>query len=299
MPDLSRERVAEIRSLVEANLHGYPVHSAAALGQGQDNTAYEVNGELVLRFSREPDPARRAQRVEREARLLALAAEISPLPVPKPLFTAAERGCLGYLKLLGVPLLDLPLSRRLVHSKVSAAALGELLTALHAIPVDRLTDLAGTDDDPPAQWLSEAVESYALVAGEVPALHRPSVEAFLDTRPRADSYAPAFSHNDLGIEHVLVDPVSGRVTGIIDWGDAAIIDPAYDFGLLYRDLGPTGLDAALRTYRSDVNPLPALAERAAFYARCSVLEDLAYGIEKGEEKYIENSLTALGWLFPA
>ncbi len=299
MPDLSRERVAEIRSLVEANLHGYRVHSVAALGQGQDNMAYEVDGELVVRFSREPDPARRAQRVDREARLLALVAEISPLPVPKPLFTAGERGFLAYFKLPGVPLLDIPQPQRLVHCKVIAAALGKLLTALHAVPVDRLTDLTGTDDDPAAQWLSEAAETYAMVAGEVPALHRPSVEAFLDTRPPADSYAPAFSHNDLGIEHVLIDPVSGTATGIIDWSDAAIIDPAYDFGLLYRDVGPTGLDAALRTYRSDVDEVPALAERAAFYARCTVLEDLAYGIDRGEDKHIENSLTALDWLFPA
>jgi len=28
------------------------------------------------------------------------------------------------------------------------------------------------------------------------------------------------------------------VTGIIDWSDAAIVDPAHDFGLLHRDLGP-------------------------------------------------------------
>ncbi len=37
---------------------------------------------------------------------------------------------------------------------------------------------------------------------------------------------------------MLVDPDTWEVTGIIDWSDAAIVDPAYDFGLLYRDLGP-------------------------------------------------------------
>jgi aminoglycoside phosphotransferase (APT) family kinase protein len=44
---------------------------------------------------------------------------------------------------------------------------------------------------------------------------------------------PVFSHNDLGIEHVLIDPGTWTVTGIIDWSDAAIVDPAIDFGLLY------------------------------------------------------------------
>jgi aminoglycoside phosphotransferase (APT) family kinase protein len=34
-------------------------------------------------------------------------------------------------------------------------------------------------------------------------------------------------------------------TGIIDWSDAALADPAYDFGLLCRDLGAAALDLAL------------------------------------------------------
>jgi len=50
-----------------------------------------------------------------------------------------------------------------------------------------------------------------------------------------------FSHNDLGIEHVLGTPATAAVTGVIDWGDAALIDPACDFGLLYRDLGAAAL----------------------------------------------------------
>jgi len=89
------------------------------------------------------------------------------------------------------------------------------------------------------------------------------------------------------------------VTGIIDWSDAALVDPAYDFGLLHRDLGPVAVDAAVGSYRTDVNDVVNLRERAAFYARCSVFEDLAYGIETGRETYVEKGLAAMEWLFPA
>jgi aminoglycoside phosphotransferase (APT) family kinase protein len=106
------------------------------------------------------------------------------------------------------------------------------------------------------------------------------------------------SHNDLGTEHVLVDPDTWTVTGIIDWSDAAIIDPAIDFGLLYRDLGPTAR-AAMDSYRTEANDLVTLWERAVFYARCSVFEDLAYGLETGPDKYLDKSLAAMAWLFPA
>ena len=105
-----------------------------------------------------------------------------------------------------------------------------------------------------------------------------------------------FSHNDLGIEHVLVDPETATVTGILDWTDAALVDPAYDFGLLQRDLGPEALRAALVDYPADQRA--AIGQRAEFYARCSVLEDLAWGDAAGREPYVRKGLEALGWLFP-
>ena len=88
------------------------------------------------------------------------------------------------------------------------------------------------------------------------------------------------------------------MTGVIDWSDAAIVDPAVDVGLLYRDLGPAA-HAALASYRSEVSDHATLEERAVFYARCSVFEDLAYGIGTGQERYVEKSLAAMAWLFPA
>ena len=296
MASRSRRRIADV---VVAHMPDYQVDSVVQIGEGLDNLAYEVNGELIVRISKEPDPAPRTALLNREARLLAAVAEVSPLPIPEPTFTAAEQGCLAYFKLPGVPLLDISRHQRSEHGTSIAATLGALLSALHAVPVDRWTDLVDTDDQPLAEWQRVAAETYLTVAGQVPAVHRRPVETFLDAPPPYDGYTPAFSHNDLGIEHVLIDPVAWTVTGIIDWSDAAIVDPAYDFGLLYRDLGPAALRVAIRRYRTDANDVAALSERAVFYARCSVFEDLAYGIETGREKYVDKCLAAMEWLFPA
>jgi hypothetical protein len=38
--------------------------------------------------------------------------------------------------------------------------------------------------------------------------------------------------------------------------------------------------------------------RAGFYARCAVLEDLLFGLERDDRRYVDKSVTALGWLFP-
>ena len=205
----SRSRSPAVRHIVAAHLPGYRVDSVVPVGEGTDNLVYEVNGQLIVRCSKEPDPVARAERVDREARLLAAVAGIAPLPVPTPSFTLPEQGCLAYRKLPGVPLLDLPQPQWPAHTSSIAATLGGLLTALHAAPVEHLAALVGVDDQPLVQWRLEAAQTYTRVAGEVPVTYRRPVEAFLEAPPPAGRWAPVFSHNDLGIEHVLVDPDTG------------------------------------------------------------------------------------------
>src|SRR6185436_14088085 len=120
----SRDRAADVHRVVAAQLPGYRIESVVLLGEGEDNIAYEVNGELIIRFSKEPDPAP----VNDEARLLAAVAGISPLRVPEPIFAVAEQGCLAYVKLRGLPLIDLPAPQLQARSGPIAAALGEFLT---------------------------------------------------------------------------------------------------------------------------------------------------------------------------
>jgi aminoglycoside phosphotransferase (APT) family kinase protein len=157
----------------------------------------------------------------------------------------------------------------------------------------------GTDDQPLTEWRDEAAHLYLTVAAQIPASHQHGIEAFLQAPPPDARDALVFSHHDLGIEHVLVDPVTWTVTGIIDWTDAALVDPAYDFGLLCRDLGPAALRVAVDRYGTAANDISALVERAFFYARCTMLADLKYGIESGRDSYVNKSLAALDWLFPA
>ncbi|MEU4831606.1 phosphotransferase [Streptosporangium sp. NPDC023615] len=300
VPGTSGTRVPEadearIREVLAARLPGHRAGTVTPLGEGEDNSAYEVGGELVVRFAKEPDPVLRAALVEREARLLAVVADVSPLPVPEPRFTDPERGCLAYPTLAGVPLLGLPGSRRAAYAGAVGTVLGGLLGALHAVPAERVDGLVEEDGTAPSEWLDEAAELYPALAGELPAACHEAVRAFLGTPPPDGGHRPVLSHNDLGIEHVLVDPGTGAVTGVVDWSDAALVDPAYDFGLLYRDLGPDALEAALSAY----GPSGArLRERAVFYGSCRVFEDLAYGIETGREVYVGKCLVATEWLFP-
>jgi aminoglycoside phosphotransferase (APT) family kinase protein len=214
--------------------------------------------------------------------------------VPVPVFVDAEGGCLAYRKLPGVPMLDLPPPVRASLAARVAAQLGGLLAALHAVPPTRMASQVERDDQPLPDSLADAAADYQAIAHRIPPGSRGPIEMFLAAAPPEPAQTLVFSHNDLGIEHVLVDVATGDVTGVIDWSDAAITDPAYDFGLILRDLGPAPLDAAVAAYgRAD----PPFRERVVFYARCAMVEDLRYGVETGRSAYADKSVLSLPWLF--
>lgn len=140
----------------------------------------------------------------------------------------------------------------------------------------------------------------------IPVEARRTVEDFLGRTPPAEPRTASFCHNDLGSEHVLVDAAviaeisSGDtadvvITGVIDWTDAAIADPAHHLALIYRDLGPDVFDRTLAHYGGlwgDVD-----RDRAVFYARCALVEVIAYGVSTGARRYAQAGIAHLAWTF--
>ena len=293
--DVPREP-AEVAALLARHLPGLRADAVTPLGSGLDHDAYDVDGTLVVRYRREPDREATAAAVLREAELLRRVAAVCPVPVPRVRLVLPEEGCLVLGRLAGAPLLGCSGAERGAVAPGVGATLGAVLAALHAVPLDRLGVEVDVDDVAPEEWQDEAAETYRTVRSEVPLEFQEGVERFLSGPPAPVPPRRFFTHNDLGVEHVLVG--DGRVTGIIDWSDAAIADPAVDLGRILRDLGPAALDSALTAYGADGGDGgDALRSRALFYARCTLLEDLAHGLHPGHERYATKSLEALPWLF--
>jgi aminoglycoside phosphotransferase (APT) family kinase protein len=282
-----QNRVDEVRDLLARHLPARNVRTIARLGEGLDNVAWEVDGELIVRQSKEPDRASRHRRAEREEHVLRIVAQISPLPVPEVVFADAEAGVLVYGRLPGVPLSESAV-RDLGRP---ATALGRFAGTLHRASLDELEQVVDRDDYPLRDWREDAERDYHGLRECLPSAGRTLVEHFLARMPPPASPRVTFCHNDLGSEHVLVDTASAAITGIIDWTDAAIADPARDLALIYRDLGPRFLDVALTAYGSKFDEVDR--ERATFYARCKLLEDIAYGLRTGRQRYAEAGLSRL------
>jgi aminoglycoside phosphotransferase (APT) family kinase protein len=222
------------------------------LGHGLDHTAF-LAGDLVIRVGNE-DTA------EREARLLAAVADAVAVPVPRVRF--ADAGILAYPLLPGRPLLGRPAPGGL------AELLGQFLRRLHALDVDFVPH----EPADPGEWLDDL---------DGP----PSLVRVLHATVPAPAARSVLVHADLGAEHLLES--GGVLTGVIDWTDAAVTDPALDFARLYRDFGPDFLTLVGQAYGD-----PPPHDRILFFARCAALEDLAYG-----GAHAEAAARSLAWLF--
>ncbi len=263
--------------------------------EGGESRTYRVAGAdlLVTVPTRWPEVAVDPDELTTSAELLTRVAARVSVPVPSVARLLPEVGCCVVRRLPGVRLLDLP--PRPGDGRLVAPTLGGLLGELHTWDPAAYADVAPVDDAVPADWRDEAARTADGRATALTRRQRADVERFLAAPPPAPAARPVLSHADLGIEHVLVErgAAGTRVTGVIDWGDAAITDPAYDFGLLLRDLGPAALGSALAAYTRTGADAWGIGERARYYAGCTLVEDLAFGLTQDRAEYVEKSLA--GW----
>ncbi len=247
---LDLDEVAEIVGEQFPELAGRPVKF---LDAGWDSEAVEIDERWIFRF---PKRQNVVEHLETELLVLPQIAPQLPLPIPSPRFRgeASERfpyPFMGYPKISGTPLDSLQADALRLDAILET--LLSFLEALHAIPLQgAVAQVRGwpVGEELEARILRLGLSEEPLV---VSALRRLETEC-------SPSPASRLVHADLGMEHVLIDPQSSEVTGIIDWGDLDVDDPASDFVGLLDWAGPGPLRQALdrSTYPAD----PELLERA-------------------------------------
>jgi aminoglycoside phosphotransferase (APT) family kinase protein len=241
---------------------------------GWDSAAVEVDGDWIFRFPRRPEVV---EWLRTEAALLPELAPSLPAPVPRFEFLELEPGgFVGYRKLAGEPL------ARGTRETAVAARLGEFLAALHAFPVDRARRLTGRDGSAERQ-----VTVGRFRAAVLPLLaesERVRGEALLDAA-LALRFEPALVHGDLGPEHILRRGV--ELTGVIDWSDARVDDPAIDFAWLLHGTSAPFAEQLLRSYGAGDD---TLSERALVFHRLGPWHEVLYGLEQDRAELVASGL---------
>lgn len=280
--------------LLRAAFPDLPVERYEFAGEGYDSVALLINGERIFRFAKRPDVAIRQAR---EAELLPLLMDRLPLAVPRYTHVWADPAWPGK-RIVGYPIIHgeqiFADRARPEHRAAQAAQLGAFVTALHAIPVDEARRHGALGGDA-TSWRDEYRAFYELAREHMLPLfdanERAAIEAFWRGYLVNDdnfAFAPALVHRDLNTEHILFDPATGRLTGVIDWGDASIGDPAIDFTAVRRELGE---DFSRRMLAAYEHPRDAsFTRRMNFYNRLIPFHEIRFGQVDNSPMHVERGL---------
>ena len=268
-----------VRGLLAEQFPELDSDSARPLAEGWDNSVWLVEDRLAFRF---PRRAVAAPLVEREVAVLPRLAPLLPVRVPEPV-------CIGLPSdrypwaFFGCPLLP---GRELAEAGLAdedrievGAALGRFLRVLHASETLEVADPDRTLPVDPNHRADMAVR-VGRTREQLAALARvgmwsapPTVEHVLDDAERLPARAApgsqqALCHGDLHLRHALVD--GGALSGVIDWGDVCVADPAVDLVLYWSFLPPGGRAAFVAEY-GEVGPDGLLRARILGLFLCAIL----------------------------
>jgi aminoglycoside phosphotransferase (APT) family kinase protein len=238
---------------------------------GWDNHATLVDGRWVDRTPRYPD---REPQLRREAGLLPWLAPLLPLPVPVPEIVSEDPFTVRHAYLAGGPCPG--------TSAAHGTAIGEFLRALHAVDTaGALRHGARSAADSSAE-LGETLarmerEVLPLLTGHVTSLG----EALLERMGGPPRHVHLI-HGDLGPEHIRVS--GEQVTGVIDWGDSCIGDPALDLAWTTLGSEPPFAGAVIAAYRPD----DAVLARARDWHLLGPWHEVLYGLGSGGPAFVES-----------
>ena len=241
---------------------------------GWDMSARLVNGRWVERSPRDPSLAPQARR---EARFLPWLAPQLPLPVPVPFIASENPLVLRHAYLPG--------SRCAGTSPVHGRAVGEFLVALHSVDAAAAVAHGLQDGESAHAARQRSLDRLeAMVLPRLPTyLHPTAHELLARLRRLATGTCPV--HADLGLDHIRV--TGETVTGIIDWGDSCVGDPALDLSATIHGAGPAFANGVVESYR----PTPELLERAGDWHRLAPWDEVLFGLDTQDNGLVNSGLT--------
>ena len=167
------------------------------------------------------------------------------------------------------------------------AAIALAIAKIHSIPTSVVSD-AGLPEYQPAQSVRERVAEFdrAMDTGKI---HRDLLErwqvALLDIN--LFRYQPTVVHGSLRSQYLLTN--GSEITGITDWSNLSINDPAVDLSTLYGQASPEVSAAITLAYEGYLRADKNLRQRANLYFELSLASFLLVSTESGDEADIASA----------
>jgi macrolide phosphotransferase len=247
----------------------------------------ETAAPWVLRLPRRPEVLPRAAS---EGRALAL---IAPrLQVAVPDWRVQSEELIAYPLLSGRPA-EVEGAAYVWHvdepppHPLFVRTLGRTLAELHGISAEDVA-AAGVPVHAPAEVRAMAASMLEQARAPLDASDR--MWATWQRWLADDTYWPqhsALTHGDLHPGHMLLDN-RGGLTGLLDWTEAAVSDPALDFTYTHASMGPAVLADVLEAYRQGGGRVwPRMADHIAMRWTTAPAMTAIFAQEPGNEGYLE------------
>lgn len=285
------------KRLIEACCPDLPIRKIAPNSEGWVYFVAEVNDEYIFRFPRGEEADRD---LNYEIALLPHLATCLPLSIPQLEFICkGNKGYpwqfVGYPKIPGTPLTKPFLDATDPHKP--ARQLGAFLTQLHNYSVKKAKQ-AQVRYFNADQWRTFYKTFYQQVKEKIfPVLSKDlqdkitkSWNAFL-TKDQHFQFQSVLIHRDLGEEHILWDQKQECITGIIDWNDVSIGDPAIDFTGILDCYGDAFTETVLTHYQRSLDP--TFLDRAEFYMKIGWCHCILYAQMIEDQQLLEESINQL------
>jgi aminoglycoside 2''-phosphotransferase len=267
--------VADLEDLAARIRAAFPALSftdARLIDEGADHAVVVLDGAWLFRFPR--DERYRTRLFPVELNLLAALGALTPVPIPRYRFIAPNAEFGGYALIRGEPLRPALFASLAPHVQTGIfATLAEFLRLVHAQPP---AILAQADGAIAHEWTGEAFRERWIGERRAPVASLVSAALLADIDRFYDAYAAApppprevVTHGDLTDEHMLLAPGHEGLAGVIDFGDACLGDPAYDFAFFFAYGEAAALEIARRYDPAGADP-GLLARARGHYIRFCV-----------------------------
>jgi aminoglycoside 2''-phosphotransferase len=290
-------KVNELIDIVKSTQPDIQINEVQTKMNGWDNDILILNNEVVFRF---PKSKGVAEKVKDEVALvsqLLLKKPLVQIPRYESVYLDEEFRGVKYDYIDGESLSDYEVINYIKTQ--NAEILGDFLTKLHSID---LSTLKGTKIVP-----IHTMEYWEDLFNSVEAFVFPYLKQSQKTE--INNLFKSFFHNsifttskkrlihgDLTIANILFQKDKGLVNGIIDFTDAQVGDPAFDFAGLYWSFGPDFTTDVLSYYQ--VKDKESILNRVqSFYGLQPIFHNLLYAIKENHYMDWETALARFSFLY--
>ncbi|MFX1572893.1 MAG: phosphotransferase family protein [Promethearchaeota archaeon] len=248
---------------------------------------FEVNNKYIFRF---PDRLFRNYKgvhlINHEIKMLNFIQKYVSIEIPMPIFISREfsNPFFGYKKINGISLSKCFNKTSKIEKIKIANEIGVFLSQLHSDKLvekainNKIIEVILTPDKYRQEWQNYFDQIQTNVFPLMKLYQKIWVSnhfnSFL-TKEKNFNFTPTIIHGDFDTSNILVDPNTFMITGIIDFEESRLYDPATDF--IFYEEGNIFLEKLLASYKKKMDPY--FKERMKFLYGCTCLHYIKFGVE--------------------